>query len=492
MNENLWLLGSPRRSPTSRLATIDAAPRGCYGRRSVGITDEVAVSGERVSGRRLAVAALAIVFAIAAAAPSFAGAAKTRRVSVSSTGAEADDGSYRPAISPDGRFIAFISNATNLVSGDTNGFADVFVRDLKTHRTRRVSVSSAGAQANGASYNPSISADGRFVAFYSGATNLVGNDTNGVSDVFVRDLKTHKTRRVSLSSAGVEGNSDSYEPSISADGRFVVFHSFASNLVGGDTNATADAFVRDLKTHKTRRVSVSSSGLEGDGDSVAPEITADGRFVAFYSYATDLVGGDTNGFSDIFVRDQETHKTKRVSVSSAGAQGNDNVGGFPSISADGRFLAFASYASNLVPGDTNTFEDVFLRNRKTRRTTRVSASSSGAQANGSSFLIDPPVISADGRFVAFISNATNLVGGTTSGEQDFLRDRKAHRTKFLDVSSSGVRGNNSSWDPALTPDGRFVAFPSSSSNLVAGDTNGSPDIFIRGPLRRRHRHRQRH
>src|SRR5438477_226713 len=214
LNENLWLLGSPRRSPTSRLATIDAAPRGCYGRRSVGITDEVAVSGERVSGRRLAVAALAIVFAIAAAAPSFAGAAKTRRVSVSSTGAEADDGSYRPAISPDGRFIAFISNATNLVSGDTNGFADVFVRDLKTHKTRRVSVSSAGA--------------------------------------------------------------------------------------------------------------------EGDGDSVTPEITADGRFVAFYSYATDLVGGDTNGFSDIFVRDQETHKTKRVSVSSAGAQGNDNVGGFPS------------------------------------------------------------------------------------------------------------------------------------------------------------------
>jgi Tol biopolymer transport system component len=426
---------------------------------------------------------LLVAFVLALAAPSLAGAATTRRVSLSSAGTQANGHSLSPTISADGRFVAFASDATNLVGGDTNGARDIFVRDRQTGKTRRVSVSSAGAEGNGSSNGLSISADGRFVAFQSNATNLVSGDTNGFADIFVRDLKTNQTRRVSKSSSGVQGNDYSYEPSISADGRVVAFYSDATNLVGGDTNGARDVFVRDLKTNQTRRVSKSSAGVQGNDVSSTPSISADGRLVAFTSNATNLVGGDTNGVTDIFVRNLETNKTKRVSVSSAGAQANDYSNYFPSISTDGRFVAFGSHASNLVPGDTNAFGDVFLRDRRTNRTTRVSIGSSGAQGNGSSFLIDPPVIAADGRFVAFISNATNLVGGTTTGEQDFLRDRRAHKTRLLNVSSSGVRGNGGSYDPALTPDGRFVAFPSNASNLVGGDTNGFADIFVRGPLR---------
>jgi Tol biopolymer transport system component len=441
------------------------------------------IERERGRRRRLVLGGLLAVALGALAVPASAGVAtKTKRVSVSSAGGEANDASYSPSISADRRFVAFRSYATNLVGGDTNGAADVFVRDRRTGKTRRVSLNSAGAEGDGSSYNPSISADGRFVGFQSDATNLVGGDANGASDVFVRDRRTGKTRRVSVSSPGGEGNGGSYDPSISADGRFVAFNSDASNLVGGDTNGATDVFVRDRKTGKTRRVSVSSAGGEGNDASYSPSISADGRFVAFQSFASNLVGGDTNGFTDVFVRNRKTGKTRRVSVSSAGAEG-DGGSYHPSISADGRFVALVSSATNLVGGDTNGFSDVFLRNRRRQRTTRVSVSSAGAQGNSGSFLIDPLVVSADGRFVAFISNATNLVSSPTSGEQDFLRDRKAHKTRLLSVSTSGVQADSNSWDPALTPDGRFVAFPSSATNLVGGDTNGYADVFVRGPLR---------
>ncbi len=168
-------------------------------------------------------------------------------------------------------------------------------------RARRVSISSAGQQGNGSSFYPSISADGRYVAFYSDATNLVAGETNVKYDVFVYDRKTHKTRRVSVSSGGQEGNGNSLAPSISADGRYVAFHSYASNLVAGDSNNIVDVFVYDRRKHKTRRVSVSSGGQQGNSFSLDPSISADGRYVAFHSYASNLVAGDTNDKSDVFV-----------------------------------------------------------------------------------------------------------------------------------------------------------------------------------------------
>src|SRR6476661_1320443 len=226
----------------------------------------------------------------------------------------------------------------------------------------RVSVDSAGNQANGFSNAYSISATGRFVAFAS-FSNLVPEDTNNQSDIFVRDLSTNTTTRVSVDSAGNQGNSDSNNSAISADGRFVAFTSFASNRLG-ETNNRDDIFVRDLLTNTTTRVSVDSAGNPGNSDSSSPSISADGRFVAFESQASNLVPGDTNNFfnqAKIFVRDLSTNTTTRVSVNSAGIQGDEDDALFgPLISADGRFVAFASGASNLVPGDTNNTTDIFV------------------------------------------------------------------------------------------------------------------------------------
>jgi WD40-like Beta Propeller Repeat len=352
-------------------------------------------------------------------------------------------------------------------------------------KTKRVSVDSSGAQATGGgSYNPVLSAGGRFVAFESYATNLVGGDTNGQYDIFVRDLKTGKTKRVSVDSSGAEATGGaSRRPSISADGRFVAFRSDATNLVGGDTNGYGDIFVRDLKTGKTKRVSVDSSGAQAaDGDSYNPSISAGGRFVAFTSYATNLVGGDTNGYGDIFVRDLKNHTTKRVSIDSSGAQALGESSYNPSISADGGFVTFQSYATNLVHHDTNGFQDIFLRDLSAHKTTRISVTSHGHQANGASYFIDP-AISADGRFVTFISQATNLSPkATDSYEDDFAHDRKTGKTTLVSVNNAGFEGNSHSYDPAISANGRWVAFPSNSTNLVGGDTNTYTDIFVRGPL----------
>jgi tricorn protease-like protein len=407
---------------------------------------------------------------------------RTTRVNVSSNGTETDETSNSPSISADGRFVAFQSYATNLVGGDTNGTFDVFVHDRETGRTKRVSVSSAGTQGNSNSYAASISANGRFVAFQSYATNLVGGDTNSYADVFVFDRETGKTKRISVSSAGVEGNEVSASPKISADGRFVAFQSYATNLVGGDTNGYADVFVFDRETGKTKRVSVSSAGAEGNDESGHPSISANGRFVAFQSGASDLVGFDMNGVYDVFVNDRETGRTKRVSVSSAGTEGN--AGSYwPSISADGRYVTVYSDASNLVAGDTNAFADVFVNDRETGKTKRVSVSSAGTEGNDGSY---DPCISADGRFVAFSADATNLVAGDEDkGASDiFVHDRETGKTTLVSVSSDGTMGNAGSFAPVISAGGRFVAFESSATNLVGDDdTNATRDIFVRGPLR---------
>ena len=267
-------------------------------------------------------------------------------------------------------------------------------------------------------------------------------------------------------------------------GNFVAFASGATNLAGGDTNGYQDVFVRDLGSHTTKRVSLSSTGAQGDGHSFDPAISADGQLVAFASLATNLVGADTNGDRDIFVRNLRTHRTRRVSVSSAGAQG-DGDSFEPTISANGRFVAFASDATNLVGGDTNAHTDVFVRNLRTRRTQRVSLSSARAQGDSGSFLVaDPSSISADGRFVSFISAATNLVAGDTNAKDDvFLRDRKSRKTRLLSRSLGGGFGNGTSINPAISADGRFVAFASDATNLIGHDTNGLIDVFVRGPLR---------
>jgi tricorn protease-like protein len=344
----------------------------------------------------------------------------------------------------------------------------------------RVSVSSADAEGNGDSYDSSISGTGRYVAFASDASNLVGGDTNDYADVFVRDRKTGSTSRVSLSSAGVQPNADSEWPSISADGRFVAFESFASNVVANDDNDYTDVFVRDRETGKTRRVSVTSGGTEGNGQSIWASISADGRFVAFMSQASNLAGGDTNGTWDVFVHDRETAKTRRVSLSTAGDAGNADSDN-PSISADGRFVAFRSAASNLVGGDTNATDDVLVRDRQTGTTTRVSVNSDSLQGNGSS---SQAWISGSGRFVVYLSFASNLAYGDTNGSGDiFLHDRQTGTTRRISINAGGTIQSNANSDrPIISADGRFVSFETDASTLVEGDTNGFLDIFVRGPM----------
>jgi Tol biopolymer transport system component len=396
----------------------------------------------------------------------------TERVSVSSTGIQGDRRSYNPSISADGRYVAFESEAENLVPGDTNGRMDIFVHDRQSGETTRVSVSSTGVEADDRSYYASISSDGRYVAFESDAANLVGGDTNGRMDIFVHDRQTGETTRSSVNSTGVEADERSYNASISSDGRYVAFESDATNLVTGDTNAARDVFVHDRQTGQTIRASVSSTGVQGNGDSLAPSISSDGRYVTFEAVASNLIQG-ANSTGQILVHDQETGETALVSRDSGGVQGN-GTSARPSISPDSRYIAFSSLATNLIAGDANNVEDIFIHDRQTGQTTLASVSSTGAQGNGASQIAS---ISSNGRYVAFQSLATNLVTGDTNVAPDvFVHDRLTGRTKMASVSSNGVQGEGTF--PVISLDGRHVSFQSVATNLVPGDTNGADDIFV--------------
>lgn len=263
------------------------------------------------------------------------------------------------SISADGRFVAFSIETIDFEAEDTNRWDDVFLYDRLTGQTARISMGYDGEQPDGISVNPYVSADGRFIAFQSGASNLVAGDTNNDGDIFVHDRITGETTRVSVDSTGNQGLGNSQNPSISADGRFISFYSDATNLVAGDSNGTSDTFVHDRKTGETTRVSVDSAGNQGNDLSEHPSISADGRFVVFQSQATNLVAGDTNDMEDIFVHDRLTGETTRVSVDSVGTEGN-GISGSSSISADGRTVVFVSGATNLVTGDANGTSDTFI------------------------------------------------------------------------------------------------------------------------------------
>ncbi len=396
------------------------------------------------------------------------------RVSISSGGVAGNGLSDRAAISGDGRYAAFQSDADNLVSGDNNGVTDIFVHDRQSGQTTRVSAAMAG-DANGASRIPAISANGRYVIFESDADNLVSGDNNGVTDIFVHDRQTGATTRVSLVNGGGEGNGGSRSPTVSGDGRLVAFESDADNLVSGDANNVTDIFVHDRQTGTTTRVSIATGGAEANGASYLAGISADGRFVGFSANASNLDAGDSNGFTDVYVHDRQTAVTEWVSVSTGASPANGNSY-WPALSADGRYVAFFSEAGNLAAGDTNNFFDVFVRDRQTETTERVSVPGAVGQGNGSSFVAD---ISDDGRYVTYYSSAFNLVSGDSNGQDDvFLFDRQTTTTTRLSLSADDQQGNGSSWIPAISGDGAAVIFSSRATNLVAGDSNGMQDIFV--------------
>ena len=329
------------------------------------------------------------VLSILAGAPEVRAVGTTTRVSVASDGTKFDY--FYPAISADGRYIAFSSNAKNLVPRDTNNTADIFVYDINTEETTRVSIASDGTQWNSYSESPSISADGRYVAFTSGASNLIPGEINE-GGLFVHDRQTKQTTRIG----------DGAQSSISADGRYVAFW-----VKTFDTELNASIFVHDRQTSQTTLVSINSDGMEADDYSYFPSISADGRYVGFASRAHNLVPENTNGFSNVFVHDRRSKQTTLVNIALDGSGGDGFGSSSPSISADGRYVAFFSSSNNLVEGDTNAVfvSDVFVRDRLTKQTTRVNVASDGTQSNGSS---GGPVISADGRYVTFSSSANNL------------------------------------------------------------------------------------
>jgi uncharacterized membrane protein len=409
---------------------------------------------------------------------------ETARVSVATDGTQGDRESYNLALSANGQVVAFRSDASTLVADDTNGVTDVFVHDRRTGETERVSVASDGTQADGRSSTVAVSADGRVVAFLSDATTLVPDDTNGRADVFVHNLRSRKTTRVSVATDGTQANDYSLRVALSADGRVVAFTSEASNLVPDDTNGRTDAFVHDRRTGETTRVSVATDGTQGNHGSGIADLSADGRVVVMGSSASNLVGDDTNDTDDVFVHDRQTGETTRVSVATDGTEGNGPSNwGFPAVSANGRVIVFGSEASTLVPDDTNGVVDVFVHDRQTGETTRVSVATEGTEGNASSgisSLDSRRILSADGQIVGFTSAASTLVANDTNGVADgFIRDRRRGTTTRVSVASDGTQGNAGSGFAGVDAKGRVVVFESRASTLVADDTNGVADIFVR-------------
>jgi Tol biopolymer transport system component len=343
----------------------------------------------------------------------------TLLISASSTGDPANSVCETPRASSNADWVAFSSRASNLVAGTPFGHEYVFLHDAVSGANYAASRSSAGVFANDDSFDPEISGDGRYVAFTSAATNLDPVDTNGTGDVFVFDRDAGTTQIVSLTATGTLGDLYSVRPSISADGRYVAFESLATTFVPTDVNGVSDVFVKDRVTGELILVSARPDGIPGDGPSYHASISGDGRFVAFVSSASDLgPPGTGNGGAHVFVRDLATSTTTLVGVTVLGAP-SLYMADHPRMSYDGRFVVFETLAPDLVIGDTNSASDVFLVDRVRNQTLRASLSSAFQQTNGYS---GTPAVSYDGTRVGFLSFGTNLVDGDTNGFIDaFVR-----------------------------------------------------------------------
>ena len=384
--------------------------------------------------------------------------AVTELISVNRSTGNAAGLSLDPTISGDGRYVAFASGSTKLVPGDTNAADDIFVRDRQTGRIERVSLSSSGLQADRFSILPAISANGRYVAFVSYATNLA-LPVDRMPHTYVHDRLTGVTERVGFS------NDARYRPSLSADGRYVILGSWA---LRPREQMYFSVYVWDrLLGHALERVATNHASWPK-----SPVISGNGRYVAYEGYV--VVGGAL--VVGVYIYDRFTGLTRRVDRNSNEEPGN-LPGSEPSISYDGRYVAFTSSATNLAVSDSNGATDVFVRDREAGTTTRVSVGPGARQADGNSYR---PAISANGLRVAFVSDAGNLTSYDQNGVADiFLRDWQAGVTQLLSVDSNGQQGNRASESPAINAGGRYVAFASSASDLVSNDLNTSSDVFVR-------------
>lgn len=401
--------------------------------------------------------------------------ALTSRISELPDGVGGTGDSINPSVSDDGSTIVFGSVADNLVASDTNGYSDVFVATRNSGIIELISLPTEGGQANGHSTLARASADGNLVTFVSTASNLVPNDTNGVSDVFVYDRTAQTLSRVSVSTGGQQANGVSSKPSLSGDGRYVAFHSAASNLVSGDTNNAFDIFVHDLQTGETKRVSVDQFGKQGTGHSYHARLSEDGRYVAFESEAENLVPNDSSGAADIFVYDRQTLTIERVSIDSDGRQA-DGDNRYPDMTADGNLIVWASDATNLIVGDSNNVRDIYIHDRTTHKTKRASVAYGNVQANGES---DKPAISSSGRHVVFESRARNLIRNDSNARRDiFMLDRWYGTITRSSASTAQQEGNAASYVPDVSSTGQYTVFTSYATNLIDSDVNDAADVFM--------------
>ncbi|MDX6706635.1 MAG: hypothetical protein QOI48_2481 [Solirubrobacteraceae bacterium] len=438
-------------------------------------------------------AALALALLVASGATAAAGDILLASRAGGDAGAKGNSPSRLPSISADGRFVAFQSTAANLDPADTDPSSDIFVRDTQTNATALVSRASgpSGANGSGESMAPDISADGRYVVFQSTAANLDPADVDSTIDVFVRDLQASTTRLVSRATgeSGVNSDGASGAPTISADGRYVVFESVATNLNLADTDPVSDVFVRDLPGNTTTLVSRApgAGGVKGDAGSTSPDISANGRYVAFSSLSTNLHADDTDGLADIFVRDVQSGVTTLASraATATGAKG-DGDSTQPGISADGTLVAFVSTSANLDGADTDAVADVYLRGVRASASTTTLVSradgANGAKGNGDSAT---PVISTTGRYVAFSSVSTNLDAADSDSVSDvYSRELPTNNVRLVSraAGAGGVKGDGDSVGAAISADARFVAFTSAAANLGDGDADATLDVHVRDVL----------
>ncbi|MFE0520179.1 TolB family protein [Streptomyces sp. NPDC058954] len=422
----------------------------------------------RLARRTALGAALVAALAGTAVAPAAAHSAhrhpSTTRVSTGPHGREADAASAEPALSADGRYVAFVSAADDLVPGDTDGVADVFVHDLRTGRTERV--------AEGPASHPALSGDGRHVVFATSAA-LARGDDNDADDIYVLDRRTHRTERVSFGHPTSWGANSM--PTISADGRVVAYVTSAPDVAPGDDNGRDDVVVHDRRTGGDELVQYSTSGVLGSADALFPSLSADGRYVSFDTPAPlvpDIVVSKTRL---VYLRDRRTGTTELVSRPTK--YDYKSYADASSISGDGGRVAFESSLYSLVPGDTNKAPDVFVYDRAAQTTVRVSTAADGTQADGPSAGAS---LSADGRHVAFTSTADNLVPGDTNGVADiFVKDLATGLVSRVSLGADGAQADGASTAASLDAHGRRAAFLSTATNLVPDDTNGVADVFVR-------------
>lgn len=461
------------------------------------------------------IGALSLVGALAAPSSAYLRPGLTERVSVSSAGQQASGHCGNPQAGPassnsatngDGRYVAFDSCANNLIEGDDNNARDVFIHDRATGRTEAVSIASVGmlaisdpltCQPDVQSRSPSVSHSGRFVAFESCARNLVTPDTNAFADIFVRDRKLGVTELISISSDGIQGVGDAYLPQISSNGRFVTF---TSNAVGLVPDAVGQhVYLYDRHTDEMELIDVPISGSSNSPESTSvigasgcSSVSADGRYVSFYSASEALIEDDDNSHADVFVRDRELDTTEHISVASDGSQGT-NLATLPGtlygctefrgnkmISDDGRVVVFESDLSNLVPSDTNDNFDIFIHDRRTARTERVSVTSVGDEHPWGRF----PGISADGRWVTLSAGifGCNYIPLVTGCHEDvYLYDTETGAQELISLSADGraIESGTSLSLSAVSGDGRVVAFSGAHSEVIKNDTNQASDVFAR-------------